>query len=82
MFFWLGFMIRKLPEVFGKIKWYMWLAGFAILFVMWEMVDSGTIHSLLEIAIHVTGSIAAFETLGILLAQLFLILFRDVQMRQ
>ena len=66
LFFWIGFMIRKLPEVFGKIKWYMWLAGFVVLFILWEKIDSGAIHSLLEIAIHVTGSIAAFECLSTL----------------
>ena len=66
LFFWLGFMIRKLPKLVAHIKWYFWLIVFLILFVLWETVDSGAIHSLLEIAIHVTGSIAAFMSLSAL----------------
>ena len=64
LFLWLGFMIRKLPQIVVRIKWYIWLTNFVILFGMQEMVDSGVIHSLLEIAVHVTGSIAAFESLS------------------
>lgn len=61
LYFWIGFMMRKLPAVFGRIKWYVWPTTFIILFIAWEMLNSGVIHSLLEIAVHVTGSIAAFE---------------------
>ena len=64
LFFWIGFMIRKMPVVFERIKWYVWLTIFIILFIAWEMLNSGAIHSLLEIAVHVTGSIATFEALG------------------
>lgn len=66
LFFWIGFMMRKLPSICGRIKWYVWLVGFIISFVAWEIVDSGVIHSLFEIIMHILGSVAAFEMLGTL----------------
>lgn len=66
LFFWVGFMMRKLPELFKHIKWYMWLGLFMILFAVWETIDNGYINSILEIVVHITGAIAAFETLNAL----------------
>lgn len=66
LFFWIGFMMRKLPEVFNQIKWYVWLTVFLVIFVAWETISSGVVHSLLEIGLHVCGSIAAFETFLVL----------------
>lgn len=66
LFFWIGFIMRKMPEFFGRIKWYAWLGGFIIFFVAGEWSDSGVVHSMLEIAVHIFGSVAAFETLNTL----------------
>lgn len=66
LFFWIGFMMRKLPDFFGRIKWYVWLGGFIIFLVAREWIDGGVVHSLLEIAVHIFGAVAAFETLNAL----------------
>jgi hypothetical protein len=66
LFFWLGFMIRKMPHVFRHIKWYVWLTCFVIFFILWDRINSGGIHSVLEILVHIFGAIAAFESLSVL----------------
>ena len=65
-FFWIGFMIRKRPQALLRFKWYVWVIGCIILFISWEIIGSGGLHSLLEIAVHIFESVAAFESLSVL----------------
>lgn len=66
LFFWLGFMFKKLLPKLSRVKWYVWQICFIASFMLLEYVHAGMFHSLIEIVVHMLGAISAFETINML----------------
>lgn len=64
LFFWIGFMMRKLGNSVQKPKWYLWLVVYVLLFIIWEIIPKNSVASVIAIGVHISGAIAAFIVLN------------------
>ncbi len=64
IFFWIGFQLYIHEEFLIKIKWYVWMCAFLLLFIVEEIVPPVVfLNTEMNLGLHVLGAIAIFETI-------------------